>query len=661
MKLSVVIVNYNVKFFLEQCLLSVREAAKGIDYEVFVVDNNSVDGSLKMVREKFPEVQIIANDQNFGFSKANNQAIRIAKGEYILLLNPDTVVEQETFAKTIAFMDSHPDAGGLGVKMVDGKGRFLPESKRGLPTPGVAFWKISGLSGIFPKSRLFGRYHLGFLDKDQTNEVQVLSGAFMMMRKSVLDKAGYLDESFFMYGEDIDLSYRIILAGFKNYYFPETRIIHYKGESTKKSSINYVFVFYRAMIIFARKHFSQSNAAMFSFLINLAIWFRASVAIVMRMVKKAFLPLLDAALIFIGMFVLKEYWEILVKSSESGYYPEYYITLIVPSYIFVWMISIYFFGGYDKPLNQLKVLKGIVTGTLLVLVIYALLPETYRFSRALILLGALWAIISTIGARGLLHLSRIKSFRIGSTVDRRFIIVGEKEEAERVLALMRETIPVQGHIGIVHPDASSPRNGGYIGNANQLAEIIMIYSISEIVFCAKNLNPQRIIDMMSSLGSKQVDFKIAPQESLFIIGSNSVHTTGELYGVSVNAITRPENLRSKRILDIIVSIIFLVFFPVMMFLARNPVFLFVNIFRVFAGNLSWVGYCQVGIEEAEAAGYRLPQIRRGVLSQIDALSISDLSADTRMRLNILYARDYKPEKDLEIIFRAIRKTGRNIR
>jgi len=273
MKLSVIIVNYNVKYFLEQCLHSVIKATQNVSSEVFVVDNNSVDGSCAMVQEKFPQVKLIANKQNTGFSKANNQAIRISQGEYVLLLNPDTVVEEDTFSKVVDFMDSHADAGGLGVKMIDGKGVFLPESKRGLPTPIVAFYKIFGFSSLFPKSKIFSKYHLGYLNNDETNEIEVLAGAFMLMRKSTLDKVGLLDEDYFMYGEDIDLSYRITLGGYKNYYYPETTIIHYKGESTKKGSINYVKVFYNAMIIFASKHFSAGNARLFSFVINFAIYF----------------------------------------------------------------------------------------------------------------------------------------------------------------------------------------------------------------------------------------------------------------------------------------------------------------------------------------------------------------------------------------------------
>ncbi|HJN06291.1 MAG TPA: glycosyltransferase family 2 protein, partial [Bacteroidales bacterium] len=256
MKLSVVIVNYNVEYFLDQCLSSVKIAMENIDGEVIVVDNNSIDGSNNMVKNKYPDVNLIANKKNVGFSVANNQGIKRSKGEYILLLNPDTVVEHNTFEKVISFMEGHPDAGALGVKMVDGSGNFLPESKRGLPTPSTAFYKMFGLSSLFPRSKRFARYHLGHLDNDQIHKVEILPGAFMLLRKSVLDKIGLLDESFFMYGEDIDLSYRIIKAGYYNYYYPETRIIHYKGESTKKGSVNYVLVFYNAMVIFAKKHFT---------------------------------------------------------------------------------------------------------------------------------------------------------------------------------------------------------------------------------------------------------------------------------------------------------------------------------------------------------------------------------------------------------------------
>ena len=319
-------------YFLEQTLISVQKALQSVDGEIFVVDNNSVDGSVEMIKAKFPEVQLIANQDNVGFSRANNQAIRLAKGQYVLLLNPDTVIQEDTLKKCCDVMDSRPVVGGLGVYMVDGKGNYLPESKRGLPTPWVAFYKIIGLSKLFPRSQKFGRYHLGFLNRDQIHEIEVLSGAFMFLRKEVLDKIGMLDEDYFMYGEDIDLSYRITKAGYTNLYFPETRIIHYKGESTKKSTVNYVLVFYGAMIIFARKHFKGNYAGIFSAIIQGAIYFRAFASVLLRFAKQIATPLLHFTTIFLGMAFIKSYWQDNFK-HEPGTYPLEYLYVVLPLYV----------------------------------------------------------------------------------------------------------------------------------------------------------------------------------------------------------------------------------------------------------------------------------------------------------------------------------------
>jgi GT2 family glycosyltransferase len=268
MKLSIIIVNYNVKYFLEQCLDSVLRAVKDIESELFVVDNHSSDQSLEYLAPKFPSVIFLENKENTGFSRANNQAIRQARGEYILLLNPDTVVGESTLKNVCRFMDETPRAGAVGVKMLDGFGEFLPESKRGFPSPWNSFCKMLKLSKLFPKSKLFGGYHVRYLNENECHEVDVLAGAFMMLRKEALDKSGLLDERFFMYGEDIDLSYRIKHSGYANYYFPEP-IIHYKGESTKKD-IKYVKHFYEAMLIFFDKYYPESNRG-FKYLIRMAI------------------------------------------------------------------------------------------------------------------------------------------------------------------------------------------------------------------------------------------------------------------------------------------------------------------------------------------------------------------------------------------------------
>ncbi len=649
MKLSIVIVNYNVEHFLDQCLQSVYKAlAVGPHQaEVFVVDNNSVDGSIQMVKEKFPKTILIENKENLGFSKANNQAVKIAQGEYILLLNPDTVVQEDTFTKVISFMDSHPDAGGLGVKMIDGKGKFLPESKRGLPTPWVAFYKIFGFSKIFPRSKKFGRYHLGYLSKDENHEVDVLSGAFMLMRKSALDKVGLLDETYFMYGEDIDLSYRIIKGGYKNYYFSDTTIIHYKGESTKKSSVNYVFVFYKAMVIFAKKHFSKQNAGMFSFLIHLAIYLRAGLAVTARIIKKLTLPLLDGAAMFGLLFLIKNYWEANHKYVDGGSYPPEFLQLAVPGYILTWLISIAVSGGYEKPYKIMRVIRGMFVGTVFILVIYALLPETYRFSRAIILVGAAISTLAVLALRLMAHVYFYKKLSFDPVATKRIIIAGDKEECVRVEGLIRTTQQQPNIIGYVFPDAdyTHPK---YLGYAAQLQEVVKIYQITEIIFCAKNIPADRIMQTMSGT-SAEIEYKIAPPESEFIIGSNSINTRGELYVVDLNSINKANNKRRKRGLDMVVSLFFFSFLLIFIWLPKNKRGFFTNIFSVFFGKKTWVSYSK--------PNNNLPPLKSGVLTPSDG--IKGITSDdlTKEKLDVLYAKDYRVKLDLNILWKSLGKLG----
>lgn len=284
MVLSVVIVNYNVKYFLEQCIRSVSRATEDIATEIFVVDNASSDGSLEYLKPRFPNVKFIANDENVGFSKANNMAIRQATGKYVLLLNPDTFVGENVFRECLRVMESNEKAGGIGVKMLNSNGSFAFESRRGLPTPMTSFYKISGLCNRFPYSRLFGKYYLRYLDENEVNRIDIISGAFMWLRREALNKSGLLDETFFMYGEDVDMSYRITKSGYENYYVPAP-ILHYKGESTKKDSFRYVYVFYEAMVIFFKKHYPHYSG-IFSLGIKATIYMRASLAVFSRMFKR---------------------------------------------------------------------------------------------------------------------------------------------------------------------------------------------------------------------------------------------------------------------------------------------------------------------------------------------------------------------------------------
>ena len=650
-KLSVIIVNYNVRHFLNQCLHSVRKALRNIEGEIIVADNNSVDGSCLMIEKDFPEVILIRNTRNEGFSKANNRAIGIARGQYILLLNPDTVVQEDTFEKCLAFMDQHPEAGALGVKMIDGKGHFLPESKRGLPSPAVAFYKMSGLFSLFPRSSRFNRYYLGHLPADQIHEVDVLSGAFMLIRKAVLEKTGLLDESFFMYGEDIDLSYRIQKAGYKNYYFPETTIIHYKGESTKKGSLNYTIVFYKAMIIFARKHYSRHYAGLFSAFIHAGIYFHAFLSLARSTLKKLAMPAADAFLSYLVFYGIASLWSGMIFKNNQ-YYPPFFYSVILPVYILVLLVSIMFYGGYDKPYYLKNIFRGILTGMLALLAGYALLPLHLRFSRAVILLGSTGTLLVLILYRAGLHLCKKCPYRLGE-FKKRILIVGSPSEAERISSFLAMA-PLKPDIaGWISPSGETP--AGSLGTLDQYNEIVRLYAIEEVIFSARDIPSQKIIELMLQHPGSAVEYKIAPPESMAIVGSNSVHSSGELYLINLNGINKPQNRRKKRLLDVFVSCLLLIAWPVMIFVVHKPGKALHNIISVLSGKKTWVGYNPMYQNPKD----ELPLLKPGIFSP-DVLLFSgkqENNEERKKEVNIIYAKDYKALNDFIIICKNIQSIG----
>ncbi len=652
MKLSVVIVNYNVKHFLKQCLMSVQKASKSLETEVFVVDNNSADGSVEMVQKEFPWVKLIANKKNVGFSKANNQAIRQAKGEYVLLLNPDTFVEENTFTLVTGYMDSHPEVGGLGVKMIDGNGDFLPESKRGLPTPMVAFYKMFGLSKLFSKSKRFNRYYLGHLDKDEINPVEILSGAFMLLRKSVLDKIGLLDETFFMYGEDIDLSYRILKAGYQNVYFPKTKIVHYKGESTKRGSLNYVVTFYKAMKIFVDKHFASSGyAKLFKTLINFAIIFRAFIAILGRIFKRTILPLLDTTFIYAGyLLVLVPYWE---RFYLHGHYPEFYLYVVLPAYTLMWQLFLFFNGAYDNPISLKNTLKGVLWGTLFILIMYSLVSEQYRFSRALILIGAVWVGTVTIALRWGIGKLKWFDYRIAEEIKKRIAVVSAPEEYGKIKKLLVSlNLPVDfiGHISTGKNDTS---DNDYLGNIERINEIIKMNKINEIIFSAKSLSSSQIIRLMMQLADASVEFKIASPDGMSVIGSSSVNTNGEIYVVSFNSINTSKNKRLKRLFDIVSSLVFLLFSPVLMWLQKDKKKFFRNVFSVLSGKKSWVGFYV-----KHSVHFSNVDLKPGIFPPLPEETMGTLPDEAIEKINLNYAQNYSLLGDITIVMNHIKHLDR---
>ncbi len=648
--LSVVIVNYNVRDFLEQALHAVRNAARSLRVEVFVVDNCSVDDSVAMVREKFPEVHLMVNAENVGFARANNQAIRQSTGRYVLLLNPDTVVEEDTFEKCLRFMDAHPEAGALGARMIDGAGKFLPESRRGFPTPFVAFCKTIGLYVIFPRSRTFNQYYLGYLDDKRTHPADILCGAFMWIRRGALENAGLLDEAFFMYGEDIDLSWRIVQAGYVNYYFPETTIIHYKGESTRKGSLNYVRVFYQAMIIFARKHFEGARGRRFVAMLQAAVYFRAALTLAHHGFARLAWPLADGAAIMAGMAMLKYFWAV-YRFGDPHYYPTDFLSFNAPLYTLLWMLGIYFSGGYDQKTPPYRAVRGVFWGTVLIAAVYGFLNAEYRTSRALILLGAAWAFFVVLSGRALKHLVLYRNLRFGEDRVKNVLIIGFREEIQRVQALLQQTAARWNYLGAVSP-VPQKEDHLFLCSLEQLEDAVRIYRADELVFCGKDVPAREMMHWMARLGP-DVEYKVVPEEGMSVIGSSSRNSSGELYTIDIRyRIAEPIQRRGKRLFDLALALVLLPTLPIQPLIQRAFRPFMRQWTKVIFGKTSWVGYSTEG-----GSLSALPTLRPAPLSPASGLPPSLRNTANIDRLNFLYAKDYSLETDLRLVLRHFRLLG----
>ncbi len=637
-KIAVIIVNYNVAHYLEQCLYSVRRAMSHCCCQVFVVDNNSVDGSCSMIEELFPEVTLLRNTQNVGFSKANNQAIRQSEAEYILLLNPDTVLEKKTLLLLSEYMDNHQNVGGMGVKMIDGNGLFLPESKRGFPSPSVAFYKFSGLSRLFPMSKRFNAYHLGYLDKDEIQKVDVLSGACMFLRFSVLEKIGLLDEDYFMYGEDIDLSYRIINAGFENVYFPRTTIIHYKGQSTQKASFNYVVLFYTAMKIFAQKYFSKTHAQTFMFMINIAIWARATLSLMKRLFVKLLYPLADWIIMFFGLAVFSPLWGQYKYGIEGYDFPQLYYQINVPLYASIVVVIMFLMGTYLRPVSMKKVFWSLFYSSIFTILIYALLPEIYRYSRASFLFCILWQFVSIPCIRLMFSVLWRKEFALRHQMVQKTVIVGTFDECVRVNDLIKnlqnQTV-VAGYVNCLNDN----ENHQFLGQLQQLSDIVSVHKINCVIFCEKDVPEKTIIASMITLSSRQVQCKIVPRHSLFIVGNNNVDTLSSFYTVNINAIISFRNTWIKRCFDLIMIFVIMLLSPLLMYFNNKRISVCRSLMQVLVNKRTWVGFNR---------NYNSKQLKNYKKGIIEIASLKE--SENVEKINVMYAQDYSVSKDLKRIW-----------
>ena len=646
MELSVIIVNYNVKHFLEQCLCSAQKAVARIQAEIIVVDNGSADNSIDYLQQKFPNVRFIANKENFGFAKGCNIGLGSSKGKYILFLNPDTLVPEDCFQKCISFLETNQDAGALGIKMQDGKGKFLKESKRSFPSPMTSLYKLFGLSKLFPRSRVFSKYHLGHLDENENHEVDVLAGAFMMVKKEVLEKVGGFDEIFFMYGEDVDLSYRIQKAGFKNYYFAKTSIIHFKGESTRKGTMNYVRMFYNAMSIFVRKHYSGSRAGVFNFLIHIAIWIRASLSATSHFIRRIGLPLIDAGLILLSFWMMKNIWSQYVRTDIE--YERRLLWVAFPAYTGLYLITAYYAGLYDRWYKRTDLMRSTFIATIILLAGYALLPEHFRFSRGILLFGSVLAFVLISLLRWLLILTNVLYSSSSREENASTLLVASPQEYQQTVQLIKEAglqERILGRIAVSENDESS------VGYWKKLKELSSAIPFREVIFCEGILSFSEIINQVPQLPSN-LSIKFHASGSSSIVGSDSKNKTGEAMSKENGyKLSNPYNRRLKRLIDIFISFLGIITFPVHFFIIKKPVSFFANCLAVIIAQKTWIGYA---VPEK-----KLPLLRKGILScnGVPVSANQSLPAESLQMLDYWYARDYEPAADIKLLWRMYRKLG----
>ncbi|MBI2428802.1 MAG: glycosyltransferase [Ignavibacteriales bacterium] len=659
MDISVIIVNYNVREFLSNALTSLYTSLEGFQSEIFVVDNASDDGSVEMVSKNFPHVRLIANKTNVGFAKANNQALVQSKGKYILLINPDTLVQENTVRELIKFFETHDNAGMTGCKILNPDGTLQLACRRSFPTPWTAFTKTFGLSALFPTSKLFARYNLTYLDPDQAYEVDAISGSFMMVKREVVEKIGGLDETFFMYGEDLDWCYRVQHSGWKVYYVPTTSIIHYKGESTKRSDIDELKVFYNAMRLFVRKH--HTGSPFFEWFIYSGIYMRKFIADIARFARPLSVAALDM-LIVVATLLVGEY----VRKSDLFTLPQYAYPWVFIFPALIVSTALLLNGVYAEHKLSISRSFASVFSAFVVIAAIVAFEKDFAFSRMIMLISAGLSLITIPGWRLALRLMGFGENSSRATLfGRRTLIVGIEQPGQDVLKKLRARAgggySVVGFIDITRKRIGERiANTEILGSIETMGKVIEEYRISDVIFSSNAVSYSSILNIIANNKNRFVNFRLVPNNIEVIIGKASIDQLDDIPFIDIDYnIGKIGNRVIKRVFDIAASLCFLICIAPFVYFTRilfrlqpkGIVRTTLQMPSVLMGRVSIVGYYTNGAIPQKNIYHGKP----GITGLIHIQANKNLTQDEIEQFDLYYAKNQSFMLDLEIIVKSLQQ------
>lgn len=643
-QVSIIIVSYNVRGFLENLLVSLRHALSNVETEIIVVDNSSDDDTVEFLKRNQPEVKLIENSINVGFGRANNQGAKIARGEYLLLINPDSVVQEDTIREMVRFMENHPDTGAVGCKILNANGTLQKACRRSFPTPWVALSKLFGLSTLFPKSRLFGRYNLTYLNPDEVHEVDAISGSFMFIRRKVFEEVGGFDEDYFMYGEDIDLCFKIKQINFKVCYDPHTSVIHFKGESTRRSGINRTYEFYRAMSIFVGKRYG--SATFLSRALRLAIFLNRQMRSFFTLLKLTLPAMIDFAIAVVAMFIGEFFRSHRLYAIPSYGRPYFYIAPAAALLLIGIGFGIY---GENKFSFRLSLLSTLLTFLLISSLTYFF--KEFAFSRFIVLIASLIMVLVIPGWRLVYQLRSSVGASRHPVFGRRTFVVGTDSKAIELIKKIRGRISMGYDIvGVVSEDEpGETRLLGIkvVGTLTDLARLVRERRINDVVFASGKISYAQVLQAIAEVKSHGVSFKLVPDTMDVIIGKTYVDGLTDVPFVDIDYnINKTRSRVMKRMFDIAFSVIAMILLSPVALIKKDSAIarVFNRLPTVLKGKWSVVGRSEYHPQGSDEVFGKM-----GITGVVQLNRGQFLSEEEVEKLYIYYARNQSFWLDLEIV------------